>query len=406
MLPEGWRTVPIGSVFRSSQYGLNLAVDAKGTTPIIGMKDMVRGRVVNSGWGSVALSEADRGRYLLRRGDILLNRTNSPDLVGKVACWDRDEEAVFPSYIVRFVCDENQVDPAFVSLCLNTDDGQGRLRQISTRGVSQANINPSTFQSAFKITLPPLPEQQRIAAVLDAWDIAIATAEQLVEARVALSSAFIARVCFAVNDMVEIGDVTEQTGDVAGTDFVNFPVLSCTKHDGLVLSDEYFDRQVYGANRTNYKKVEPSCFAYATNHVEEGSIGLNLTGATGIVSPMYTTFRATNIHAPYLIAVLKTERLRREFERMTPASVNRRGGLRWPDFATIVVPMPSLPEQEQIAERVETAQRSVSAMIEYLAALRGQKRALTHLLLTGRLRVPKGVDRLLPPAIPAMDTAA
>lgn len=178
-MPEGWQTVPIGDVLVSAQYGLNLPVKPDGTVPIIGMKDMVAGRVENSGWGCVDLPASSRARFLLRDGDILLNRTNSPDLVGKVALWDRSEGAVFPSYIVRFRADEDQAEAAFLNYVLNSDDGQTRLKALSTRGVSQANINPTTFRQAFTLALPPIAEQRRIAAVLDTWDSAIALAERL-----------------------------------------------------------------------------------------------------------------------------------------------------------------------------------------------------------------------------------
>jgi len=53
----------------------------------------------------------------------------------------------------------------------------------------------------------------------------------------------------------------------------NLPVLSCTKHRGLVLSEEYFGKRVHAEDTSGYRIVQRGEFAYATNHIEEGSIG-------------------------------------------------------------------------------------------------------------------------------------
>jgi type I restriction enzyme, S subunit len=396
VIPEGWRDVPIGEICLSSQYGLSVASDANGDTPMIGMKDMAGGKVLGNKWARISLTPAERDTYRLNKGDLLLNRTNSPDLVGKVSRWDRDEEAVFASYLVRFVVDPDQADSCFLNYHLNSVRGQGTLKSISTRGVSQANINPTVFKEAYTVCLPPLPEQRRIAAVLDAWDDAIATAEKLVAAKAERRTWLADHLAFQAIEWLTIEDVAVQVSERAGEDFKAFDVFSCTKHDGLVLSDDYFSKTVYGADRTDYKVVASLHLAYATNHIEEGSIGLNTLGMPGIVSPMYTVFRATGINPRYLIAILKTERMRREFERRTPASVNRRGGLRWGDFAEIEIPCPGEAEQMRVLDMLDCAKADLQTSKDALTLLRLQKRGLMQKLLTGQWRVPESVEALMP----------
>lgn len=388
--------VPIGVYVARSQYGLNSVSARDGNIPIIGMKDMAAGKVTAEAWARTHVDESQLPAYLLQQGDILLNRTNSADLVGKVSLWDREEDAVFASYLVRFQFDTTRALPEFVNHYLNWEDSQQRLKQISTRGVSQANINPTTFQNHFLVSWPSLTVQRRIAAILDEWDNAIATAEKLVEAKKLRLFAVTDRRLFGAASEIPIGSVASQTARIAGEDFESFEVLSCTKHDGLVLSDSYFGKQVYGNDRRTYKVVADGEFAYATNHVEEGSIGRNTSGIAGIVSPMYTTFRARGINADYLRLVLKTERLRKEFERRTPASVNRRGGLRWSDFAEIHIPDHSTNEQAAIADTLSAFESDLTDQIELTAKWRLQKRGLMQKLLSGDLPVPVSIDRLMP----------
>ena len=82
-----WRETAIGIVIRSSQYGLSLPANPDGNMPIVGMKDIQDGRVRVDPNVRVRLTEQEAKPYLLKDGDILLNRTNSPDLVGKAGIY-------------------------------------------------------------------------------------------------------------------------------------------------------------------------------------------------------------------------------------------------------------------------------------------------------------------------------
>jgi type I restriction enzyme S subunit len=190
---------------------------------------------------------------------------------------------------------------------------------------------------------------------------------------------------WAVVCIGEIAKEVKTRGAVAGS-----VVYSCTKHDGLVPSLEYFGKQVFSRNLDGYKRLQVGDFAYATNHIEEGSIGLLRDGdAPGLVSPMYTVFRPTDrIHPEYLFALLKTESYRRVFESRMSASVDRRGSLRWREFSGIRIGLPSIEEQQRIVDIL----RLVNSEIDLLAALREkivlQKRVLLSRLLSGDLPLP------------------
>ncbi len=167
-----------------------------------------------------------------------------------------------------------------------------------------------------------------------------------------------------------------------------YPVLSCTKHSGLVDSLSYFKKQVFSQNLMTYKVVPRGCFVYATNHIEEGSIGYQDLYDAGLVSPMYTVFKTFGaVDDRYLYRLLKTEHFRQVFEAATNASVDRRGSLRWKDFRKLHVPLPPIKEQSAIADVVDAADREIMLLERQVEALRKEKQALMQQLLTGKRRV-------------------
>jgi restriction endonuclease S subunit len=165
-------------------------------------------------------------------------------------------------------------------------------------------------------------------------------------------------------------------------------VLSCSKHFGFVESSEYFGKQIFSADTSNYKIIRRGYFGYPSNHIEEGSIGLLLNHDIGMVSPIYTVFKCNEDVVPeFLYALFKTDTYRHIFSISTNASVDRRGSLRWREFSLIQVPNPSKEEQHAIVGVLQAADDEIYQLERKLKALEKQKRGLMQKLLTGEIRV-------------------
>ena len=165
-------------------------------------------------------------------------------------------------------------------------------------------------------------------------------------------------------------------------------VLSCTKYDGLVRSLDYFGRQVFGEDLSKYKVVPKGSFAYATNHIEEGSIGYQNLMDKGLVSPMYTVFKTkSDINDEFFFRSLKTDRMIYAYQSNTSGSIARRGGLRWNDFSTLHISIPSLKEQAAINSVLSEADMELKLHQQQLNTLKEQKKGLMQKLLTGEIRV-------------------
>lgn len=151
---------------------------------------------------------------------------------------------------------------------------------------------------------------------------------------------------------------------------------------------KYFGRQIFSKDTSAYKVVKRGQFAYATNHIEEGSIGMIDLLNEGLVSPMYTVFQTGDkVHALFLYKVFKTELYRHIFEVNTSASVNRRGSLRWHRFALIHIPLPSFDEEKKISECIDSINKEIKLLEKKVQSLKEQKKGLMQKLLTGNIRV-------------------
>jgi len=176
-IPEHWEVVRLDGVLRTTQYGLSVRADRTGTYPMLRMNNLADGRVDASDLKFVDLDRETFAKFRVHKGDVLFNRTNSYELVGKTAIFDLEGEFVFASYLIRIVPDVARLLPQYLSYYLNWDDSQRRLKMLATRGVSQSNISATKLKQ-FAIGLPLLAEQQEIAYVLLMADRRIAAEEQ------------------------------------------------------------------------------------------------------------------------------------------------------------------------------------------------------------------------------------
>ena len=173
-LPEGWRWIRLGDVVISTQYGISKSMntESKGV-PIIRMNNITNdGRLDLSDIKYVAIDEKTSKKYFLEKGDLLFNRTNSRELVGKTTVFDREEKYVFASYIIRVKLNQDIVCPKFVSYFLNSKEGKDILFNIARPAIQMANINAEEFCSIkipipFKNNKPNLEEQKRIVAKIE-----------------------------------------------------------------------------------------------------------------------------------------------------------------------------------------------------------------------------------------------
>jgi type I restriction enzyme M protein len=167
-IDPAWPRVKLGEVCERIQYGLSEKLNTNGIGyRTFRMKELVDGRAVDNGeMKRVEVSEAEFKKYRLEKGNILFNRTNSFEHVGRTGIFSLDGDYAFASYLIRLIVDRKQVNPEFVNAVMNTASFQEAIKVYASRAIGQANINASSLEKAL-IPVPPLKAQRDIVAELE-----------------------------------------------------------------------------------------------------------------------------------------------------------------------------------------------------------------------------------------------
>jgi type I restriction enzyme S subunit len=185
--PKGWEIAAIGSVIDGAQYGTSKKAHENGHgLPVLRMGNVTyEGDLDLTDLKCVELHESELAKGSLRGGDILFNRTNSKDLVGKTGLWYGRFDAVAASYFVRVRVKRDLLHPYYLWAFMNSAYMKRRLFETARGAIGQANINAKELRS-FTLPRPPLRLQdafaERVAdvqATIDQMDRAAAAAEQL-----------------------------------------------------------------------------------------------------------------------------------------------------------------------------------------------------------------------------------
>lgn len=399
-VPMGWRLDVVGGAISSSQYGSSVPSSVLGTRPIVGMRNLVDGVVSMDHLACVDEHAQDWSALTLNPGDILLNRTNSPDLVGKVGIVRDQTTAVFASYLVRLKPDLEQITPEYLAYWLGSPMVQGLLRKLTTRGVSQANINPSTLRQHCPLLIPPLPEQRKIAEILRTWDDAIEQTDQLLNRLSGkhklllqgLVAAHAHEPHVALRDLVEPVKTRNTVGETN--------VLTSSARDGLVSQSEYFNKSVAGKNLAEYYLMHRGDFAYNRSASASHPFGVFRKldrYDRGVISTLYLCFRLRGespISAGFLQSVFNSEALNRQLSLICHEGARSHGllNISQTDFYQLVVPVPSRKAQDAATEALDASALEIELLQRKAELLRTQKRGLIQKLLTGQVRVNAVVE--------------
>ncbi|MFD4532766.1 restriction endonuclease subunit S [Kitasatospora sp. NPDC058397] len=169
-LPRGWARMPLKDVVPEAEYGISNALDQDPRgIPVLRMNNLRDGRPELSDLRYSPVSVP--GRLELRRGDVLFNRTNSIEHIGKSAMWRAEiPRATFASYLVRINPDKTRLIPEYLVEWLMHPLIRQRVQSISTVAVQQVNVNPTRLRE-LEIDMPvDLVEQRRIIDLLSSCD--------------------------------------------------------------------------------------------------------------------------------------------------------------------------------------------------------------------------------------------
>ena len=165
----GWDTTNIGAIVTEVRYGTSRPAVENGKYPYLRMNNLTfDGHLDLKDLKRIDIPEEEIEKCIVRKGDVLFNRTNSVELVGKTCVFDLDEEMVIAGYIIRVRLGQKMI-PTVFSAFMNSQPIKELFRGMAKGAVNQANINAQELQS-IRIYLPPIDLQEQFAAFVEQTD--------------------------------------------------------------------------------------------------------------------------------------------------------------------------------------------------------------------------------------------
>jgi len=165
MMDGRWPRKMLGELCNKVEYGSSAKSASAGIVPVLRMGNIQDGQL---DWENLVYSndQAEIDKYLLRHNDVLFNRTNSPELVGKAAIYKSEMPAIFAGYLIRIHRKEDLLDADYLTYFLNSKDALDYGKTVMISSVNQANINGAKLKE-YPLPAPTLAEQREIVASLD-----------------------------------------------------------------------------------------------------------------------------------------------------------------------------------------------------------------------------------------------
>ena len=158
-LPDGWAWARIFSIAEDLPYGTAKKSSVSGRIAVLRMGNIQAGEI---DYGDLVFSSDndDIEKYTLKKGDLLFNRTNSAEWVGKTAIYRGNIPAIYAGYLIRL---RAFINTEYLNAVMNSGYAKAYYNLVKTDGVNQSNINAKKL-GAFLIPIPPFTEQVKIGS--------------------------------------------------------------------------------------------------------------------------------------------------------------------------------------------------------------------------------------------------
>lgn len=167
--PKKWEKATIGELTTDVRYGTSKPAVDGGKYPYIRMNNITyNGYLDLENMKYIDVADDEIEKCIVRRGDVLFNRTNSAELIGKTCVFDLDEPMIIAGYIIRVRLNK-RVLPIYISSFLNSNYGKNLLKGMAKGAVNQANINAQELKS-INIIVPPIELQNEFATFVQQVD--------------------------------------------------------------------------------------------------------------------------------------------------------------------------------------------------------------------------------------------
>ena len=172
MLPSGWKWCKLEDIVRELKYGTSEKSSSVGKITVLRMGNITDIGTIDYSNLVYSSNDEDIKQYSLKKGDLLFNRTNSSEWVGKTAVYMGEQPAIYAGYLIRVR--PILISPDYLNIVMNSSYYRSWCYNVKTDAVNQSNINAQKL-SKLMVPVPPLKEQKRIIVEIAKWTSLIAT---------------------------------------------------------------------------------------------------------------------------------------------------------------------------------------------------------------------------------------
>lgn len=167
--PKGWEMTTISEITTDVRYGTSKPAVEGGKYPYLRMNNITYSGYLNlENLKYIDIEGEELEKCIVRKGDVLFNRTNSAELIGKTCVFNIEEPMIIAGYIIRIRLNK-EVLPIYLSMFLNSNYGKGLLRGMAKGAVNQANINAQELKS-INIAIPSIELQNQFSTFVNQVD--------------------------------------------------------------------------------------------------------------------------------------------------------------------------------------------------------------------------------------------
>ena len=163
---EGWVWCKLEDIVSELKYGTSEKSSSVGKIAVLRMGNITNVGTIDYSNLVYSSNDEDIKQYSLEKYDLLFNRTNSSEWVGKTAIYKDEQPAIYAGYLIRIR--PLLISPDYLNTVMNSGYYREWCYNVKTDAVNQSNINAQKL-SQLMIPIPPLREQGRIVAEIDKW---------------------------------------------------------------------------------------------------------------------------------------------------------------------------------------------------------------------------------------------
>ena len=166
LLPKGWKWCKLEDIVCELKYGTSEKSSSVGKITVLRMGNITDIGTIDYSNLVYSSNDEDIKQYSLKKGDLLFNRTNSSEWVGKTAIYNGEQPAIYAGYLIRVR--PILISSDYLNIVMNSSYYRNWCYNVKTDAVNQSNINAQKL-SKLMVPIPPLKEQERIVVEMAKW---------------------------------------------------------------------------------------------------------------------------------------------------------------------------------------------------------------------------------------------